>query len=65
MRIGMIGLGRMGGAMARRLMRAGHGCVVYDRSEQARAALEADGATNAASLAHLVQKLPDSPARSG
>jgi 6-phosphogluconate dehydrogenase len=61
MRIGMVGLGRMGGAMARRLMRAGHDCVVYDQSEQARAALKADGATDAASLAQLVQKLPDSP----
>jgi 6-phosphogluconate dehydrogenase len=61
MRIGMVGLGRMGGAMARRLMRAGHGCVVYDRSEPARAALAAEGATQAASLAQLVEFLGESP----
>ena len=35
MQLGMIGLGRMGGNMVRRLMRNGHKCVVYDRSPQA------------------------------
>ena len=35
MQFGMIGLGRMGAGMVRRLMRAGHTCVVYDRSPQA------------------------------
>ena len=61
MRIGMIGLGRMGGNMARRLMKAGHECVVYDRSAKAREALATDGATSAASLADLVRKLADKP----
>ncbi|MCW2285916.1 6-phosphogluconate dehydrogenase [Rhodoblastus acidophilus] len=57
MRIGMVGLGRMGGAMARRLMKAGHACVVYDRDASARAALVGQGATDAESLAQLAQKL--------
>jgi 6-phosphogluconate dehydrogenase len=35
MQLGMIGLGRMGANMVRRLLRAGHPCVVYDRSERA------------------------------
>ena len=61
MRIAMIGLGRMGGAMARRLMKAGHDCVVYDHSAKAREALATDGATDAASLADLVGKLADKP----
>ena len=61
MRIGMIGLGRMGGAMARRLMKAGHSCVVYDHSVQAREALAVDGATKSDSLAELVKKLVDRP----
>jgi 6-phosphogluconate dehydrogenase len=57
MQLGMIGLGRMGANMVRRLMRAGHECVVYDRAPQAVAALTAEGATGAASLGELVQKL--------
>jgi len=57
MQIGMIGLGRMGGGMSRRLMRHGHACVVYDREKKAVAALVADGATGATSLADLAQKL--------
>jgi 6-phosphogluconate dehydrogenase len=61
MRIGMIGLGRMGGGMARRLMKAGHDCVVYDSAAKAREALAMDGATNAASLADLAKKLADKP----
>ncbi len=40
MQIGMIGLGRMGANMARRLMRGGHQCVVYDRTAAAVSALE-------------------------
>src|SRR6476659_4915738 len=60
MQLGMIGLGRMGANMVRRLMRAGHPCVVYDRAPQAVAALVAEGATGAGSLAELVQKL-DAP----
>jgi 6-phosphogluconate dehydrogenase len=57
MQIGMIGLGRMGGGMVRRLRRSGHACVVYDRSPQAVAALVAEGALGAASLVELVQQL--------
>ena len=56
MRIGMIGLGRMGGNIARRLMRAGHETIVYDRDATAIAALVADGATAAASLDDLVEQ---------
>jgi 6-phosphogluconate dehydrogenase len=57
MQLGMIGLGRMGANMVRRLMRGGHTCVVYDRSPQAVEALAKDGAAGAASLAELVRKL--------
>jgi 6-phosphogluconate dehydrogenase len=57
MQVGMIGLGRMGANMVRRLMRGGHDCVVYDRSEDAIAGLESEGATGARSLEELVQKL--------
>jgi 6-phosphogluconate dehydrogenase len=53
----MIGLGRMGANMARRLMRGGHSCVVYDRSADAVKALAADGATGTDSLAALVAGL--------
>lgn len=58
MRIGMIGLGRMGSNMARRLVRSGHAVVAYDRSPDAVAALAEDGATGADSLASLVTALP-------
>jgi 6-phosphogluconate dehydrogenase len=57
MQIGIIGLGRMGANIARRLMRAGHTCVAYDRSEAAVQALGRDGATAATGLADLVAKL--------
>ena len=50
MQLGMIGLGRMGGNMVRRLMRAGHECVVFDVAPAAVAALAAEGATGTASL---------------
>ena len=60
MRIGIVGLGRMGANIARRLMRAGHGCVVWDRDPAAIAAVAADGATAAADLAGLVAAL-DAP----
>ncbi|MEV9582307.1 NAD(P)-binding domain-containing protein, partial [Klebsiella pneumoniae] len=43
MKIGIIGLGRMGGNIARRIMRAGHETVVFDRDAKAVAALAADG----------------------
>jgi 6-phosphogluconate dehydrogenase len=61
MRIGMIGLGRMGGNMVRRLMKAGHECVVYSRGADSRNALAKDGATAAESIADLVKKLGDAP----
>jgi 6-phosphogluconate dehydrogenase len=53
----MIGLGRMGANLVRRLMRDGHECVVYDVSADAIEALAGEGATPAASLAELVEKL--------
>ena len=58
MHVGMIGLGRMGSNMARRLMRAGHSLVGFDHSTEAVAALAKDGASGAASLSALVQALP-------
>ena len=60
MQLGMIGLGRMGANMVRRLIKAGHTCVVYDRSAQAVAALATDGPAGATSLAEFVTKL-DTP----
>ena len=57
MQLGMIGLGRMGANLVRRLMRDGHECVVYDVSADAIEALAGEGATPAASLAELVEKL--------
>ena len=56
LQFGMIGLGRMGAGMVRRLMKSGHPCVVYDRSPDAVAALVKDGATGSSSLAELVKK---------
>ncbi len=57
MQIGMIGLGRMGANLARRLMRHGHHVVAYDAQPAARAALVQDGATEAASLEDLTGAL--------
>jgi 6-phosphogluconate dehydrogenase len=57
MQLGMIGLGRMGANMARRLMRGGHQCVVYDRSADAVKAVAAEGATGCDSVAALVGAL--------
>jgi 6-phosphogluconate dehydrogenase len=57
MQIGIIGLGRMGGNIARRLMKAGHVCVAFDVNVEARKALVADGAIAAGSLAELVERL--------
>jgi 6-phosphogluconate dehydrogenase len=54
----MIGLGRMGANMVRRLIRAGHSAVVYDRSADAVSALAKDGATGTATLAAFVAALP-------
>ncbi|MGQ0575793.1 MAG: phosphogluconate dehydrogenase (NAD(+)-dependent, decarboxylating) [Pseudonocardia sp.] len=57
MQIGMVGLGRMGSNMVRRLMRGGHACHVYDVSADAVKQLAAEGATGTASLADLVMGL--------
>ena len=57
MQIGMIGLGRMGANMVRRLLSAKHACVVYDRNAEAVQSLVAEGATGAASLPEFVEKL--------
>lgn len=57
MQLGIIGLGRMGANIARRLMKAGHECVVYDRDPKPGAALAGEGAVAAADLADLVSKL--------
>ncbi len=57
MQLGMIGLGRMGGNIVRRLLRDGHSAVVYDRDPEAVAALVEAGATGADSLEDLVAKL--------
>jgi 6-phosphogluconate dehydrogenase len=57
MQLGMIGLGRMGANMVRRLMRAGHECCVYDRSQQTVAELAKEHAVGASSPAELVKKL--------
>ena len=57
MELGMIGLGRMGANIVRRLMRDGHECVVYDRNPDAIAQLTGEGATGATSVADLVGRL--------
>ena len=57
MQLGMIGLGRMGANMVRRLMRDGHNCVVYDVSAEAVKQLEQEGATGSSSLGDFVDKL--------
>ena len=57
MQLGMIGLGRMGANMVRRLMKNGHQCVVFDVSPKAVAELAAENASGAASLAEFVRKL--------
>jgi 6-phosphogluconate dehydrogenase len=57
MQLGMIGLGRMGGNMVRRLLRAGHTCVVYDANPEAIQQLAGEGALASTSVADLVQKL--------
>jgi len=57
MQLGMIGLGRMGANMVRRLIKAGHSCVVFDRSPEVVKQLVADGATGSNSLDDFVAKL--------
>jgi 6-phosphogluconate dehydrogenase len=57
MQLGMIGLGRMGANMVRRLIKGGHACVVFDRSPNVVKALTREKAVGASSLADLVKKL--------
>src|SRR5665213_3561034 len=59
--IAVIGLGRMGANISRRLMKAGHHCVVFDVNVKPREALAKDGATAVASLAELVKALGEKP----
>ena len=58
MRIGMVGLGRMGANMTKRLLRAGNEVIAHARHEESIAAAEADGAVGARSLEEVVEKLP-------
>ena len=57
MQLGMIGLGRMGGNMVRRLIKKGHNCVVFDRSPQTVNELAKENATAASSLQDFIKKL--------
>ena len=57
MQIGMLGLGRMGANMVRRLMKDGHECVVYDRSQEAVAELQSAGAIGASDVDDFISKL--------
>jgi 6-phosphogluconate dehydrogenase len=57
-KIGMVGLGRMGANMVRRLLRGGHECVAFDLSPAAVTAVQADGAQGVASFAELAAALP-------
>jgi 6-phosphogluconate dehydrogenase len=57
MQLGMIGLGRMGGNMVRRLTRGGHTCIVYDRSAEAMSALAGDGAVGSTTIDDFIAKL--------
>ncbi len=57
MQLGMVGLGRMGANMVRRLLKGGHECVVFDMSPKAVSELVAEHAVGSASLAELVKKL--------
>ncbi len=57
MQLGMVGLGRMGSNIVRRLMADGHRCVGYDVSADAVSALEADGAGGATTIEDFVAKL--------
>jgi len=59
MQLGMVGLGRMGSGMVRRLMRAGHECVVYDVSPESVAALAGAGATGTGSLKEFADALTE------
>ena len=59
MQLGMVGLGRMGGNMVRRLLRDGHECVVYDLNPDNVEELESEGATGASSLEEFAEKLTE------
>jgi len=61
MQIGIIGLGRMGGNIARRLMKAGHQCVVFDANAKPREKLAEEGATAVGSLEKMVNALGERP----
>ncbi|MDF2114258.1 decarboxylating 6-phosphogluconate dehydrogenase [Roseiarcaceae bacterium H3SJ34-1] len=61
MQIGIIGLGRMGSNISRRLMKAGHSCVVFDANAAPREALAKEGATGTTSLAEMVKSLGEKP----
>jgi 6-phosphogluconate dehydrogenase len=61
MQIGVIGLGRMGGNISRRLMKAGHHCVVFDTNVKPREALAKEGAAAVGSLAEAVKALGEKP----
>jgi len=57
MELGMIGLGRMGANMVRRLLKHEHQCIVYDRSAEAVQSLVKDGAVGSTSLKEFVSQL--------
>ena len=57
MQIGIVGLGRMGANIARRLMRHGHECVVFDQNLEAGLALGREGARSAVALQDFVKRL--------
>jgi len=61
MQIGVIGLGRMGGNISRRLMKGGHHCVVFDANAKPREALAKEGATAVQSLEDMVKSLKEKP----
>ena len=61
MQLGMIGLGRMGANIVRRLMSKGHHCVVFDTNAKVREALAKEGATAAGSLTEVVKALSEKP----
>jgi len=61
MQIGIIGLGRMGGNIARRLMKAGHQCIVFDANAKPRDKLAEEGATAVGSLEKMVNALGQKP----
>ena len=57
MQLGMVGLGRMGANMVRRLMKEGHHCIAFDQSQENVTILEKEGAIGSTSLSDMVSKL--------